>query len=257
MTVVIPVLLYHSVSDDPLSNGSWGAIARRDFAAHVDAILASGRQALTMTTLAAALRGERPLPEHAVAVTFDDGYDDTYPAVELLCAHDLAPTVYVTTGEIGARHRLTTRQVASLAHMPGVEIASHGVHHRRLDELNDAEVLDELRPSKWCLEDLIGDYIDSFAYPHGAYDRRVQNALIACDYRSGAAVKNALCHDSDDPFAIARVTVTAATSWQQITEVLEGRGLPLAWRAERLRTRAYRRVRRQRRRILAVGTVRC
>lgn len=257
MSVVIPVLLYHSVSDDPPPSASWGAVSRGDFAAHVDAILASGRQAVTITRLAAALRGDDPLPDRVVAVTFDDGYDDTYPAVETLCAHGLAPTVYLTTGEIGARHRLTAREVASLADMPGVEIASHGVHHRRLDELSVDEVLGELRPSKWRLEDLIGDYVDSFAYPYGAYDHRVQEALISCDYRSGAAVKNALCHEADDPFAIARVTVTGTTSWRWVADVLEGRGVPLAWRAERLRTRAYRTVRRQRRRMRAVGALRC
>src|SRR4051794_1839110 len=114
MSVVIPVLLYHSVSDNPPPNGSWGAVARKDFASHVDAIIASGRQAITITRLAAALRGERPLPEHPVAVTFDDGYDDTCKAVEILCARELASTVYLTAGEIGAPRRLTRQQIVRL-----------------------------------------------------------------------------------------------------------------------------------------------
>jgi peptidoglycan/xylan/chitin deacetylase (PgdA/CDA1 family) len=109
--MAIPVLLYHSISDNPPPWRSWGAVSRRQFAAHVDAIRGSGRQALSITELAAGLRGECPLPERAVVVTFDDGYDDTYQAVEILCAADLAATVYLTTDEIGAPGRPTPSQV--------------------------------------------------------------------------------------------------------------------------------------------------
>jgi hypothetical protein len=91
--------------------------------------------------------------------------------------------------------------------------------------------------------------IESFAYPHGAYDRRARQAVIQAGYRSAAAVKNAVSHASDDPFAIARWTVTRGTPVSRIAEVLEGDGVPRAWANERLRTRAFRTVRRERRRI--------
>jgi len=246
---VIPVFLYHSVSDRPPPGGSWGVVSCADFAAHVDVIAASGREPVGMTTLAAMLRAEQPLAERLVAITFDDGYSDTYDAVALLRRRNLFSTVYVTTGEIGAPDRLSSQHVVSLASLPGVELGAHGVRHRRLDELDGAELAKELRGSKAHLEELTGDRVDSFAYPHGSYDVRVRDAVIAAGYRSAAAVKNAACHRGDYPFAIARWTVATATSAERIAEVLEGKGVPLAWTRERLSTRVARTARRQRRRL--------
>jgi hypothetical protein len=99
--------------------------------------------------------------------------------------------------------------------------------------------------------------IDSFAYPYGAYDARVRGAVIAAGYRSAAAVKNAVSHRDDDPFAIARWTVTSATPAKRLADVLDGRGVPLGWTRERLRTRAYRTARRQRRRLLGIRSAPC
>jgi peptidoglycan/xylan/chitin deacetylase (PgdA/CDA1 family) len=253
MTTVIPVLLYHSVSDRPAPSDAWGAVSRAEFAAHVDAVEASGRVAIRITELAAALRAQRPLPDRAVVITFDDGLADTYEAMELLRAHDLVSTVYVTSGEVGARDRLSPAQLAALAGLPGIEVGAHAVRHRRLDELDDAELADELRGSKAQLEDLTQRSIRSFAYPHGSYDRRVREAVIAAGFRSAAAVKNAVSHPGDDPMAIARWTVTEGTPAARIAQVLDGTGVPLAWTHERLRTRAYRTVRRRRRRLFKSG----
>jgi peptidoglycan/xylan/chitin deacetylase (PgdA/CDA1 family) len=245
-TPVIPVLLYHSVGDQPPANGSWGAVSRSEFAAHVEAIGACGREGITVTMLAAALRGEQQLPERPVAITFDDGYEDTYAAVELLHSRGLCSTVYVTTGEIGTPDRLSRRQICTMASELGVELGAHAVHHVHLDELPPGQLAEELAASKTQLEELTGGTVESFAYPHGAYDGHVRDAVIDAGYRSAAAVKNAVSHLADDPFAIARWTVMAATPAERIAEVLAGEGVPLSWTRERLRTRVYRSARRHR-----------
>jgi peptidoglycan/xylan/chitin deacetylase (PgdA/CDA1 family) len=244
----IPVLLYHSVSGRAL----WGAVSKPRFAADVEAIVGSHRRSVSISALADGLRDRQFLPDHPIAVTFDDGYDDTYHAVELLCTYHLASTVYVTTAQIGSRGRLSRQQLLDLAQMPGVEIGSHGVHHRRLDELSAREIVEELHNSKRHLEDLLRTRVTSFAYPHGAYDSRVRAALIGAGYRSGTAVKNALSHGADDPFAIARWTVTASTSSNAMADIVAGRGAPLAWPRERWRTRVYRTARRERRRMFSL-----
>ena len=256
MTSVIPVLLYHSVNDEP-ADEAWGAVSRAEFSAHVEAISVSGRAALNVTELADALRGERAIPERPVAITFDDGFDDTYDAVETLARHGLTATVYVTTGEVGARNRLSPALIADLAGHSAVELGSHAVRHRPLDELDDRELDAEVRLSRAQLEDLIGASVHSFAYPHGAHDRRVRSAVVAAGYRSAAAVKNAVSHPRDDPFAIARWTVKGGTSAARLARVLEGDQVPRAWARERMRTRAYRSVRRGRRRLKHAIGVRC
>jgi peptidoglycan/xylan/chitin deacetylase (PgdA/CDA1 family) len=246
---VIPVLLYHSVNDDPSRHDRPYAVSRAGFAEHAQAVAASGRVAIRITELAAGLRSERTLPRRPFAVTFDDGFADTYDAVGLLLRSDVSSTVYITSNAVGAHARLSRSAVAELARLESVEVGAHGVRHLCLDELDDRELADEVHVSKAQLEDLAQVSVHSFAYPHGAYDRRARQAVISAGYRSAAAVKNAVSHAADDSFAIARWTVTARTPASRIAEVLEGEGVPRAWPHERLRTRAFRTVRRQRRRV--------
>jgi hypothetical protein len=54
------------------------------------------------------------------------------------------------------------------------------------------------------------------AYPHGAFDRRVREAVIEADYRSAAAAKNAVSHAAGDSYAIGRWTVTEGPLAAQI-----------------------------------------
>jgi peptidoglycan/xylan/chitin deacetylase (PgdA/CDA1 family) len=250
MNAAIPVLLYHSVprtaseASDPL------AVPYERFAAHLDAVLASRRVPLTIGEIAGGLRGEYPLPERAVCITFDDGYDNTLDAIELLCERGLRASLYVTTGQIGTEHMIGYEELQHLAARPdAVELGAHSVTHPRLDELSPPAVEREVSESKRRLEQLLGRPVTSFAYPYGAHDRRVRQAVIAAGFHSAAAVKNAISHREDDPWAIARWTVERGIGAERIAQVLDGRGVPRAWRHERLRTRGYRTVRRLRRRI--------
>jgi glycosyltransferase involved in cell wall biosynthesis len=104
-----------------------------------------------------------------------------------------------------------------------------------------------LSDRKRQLEHLLGRGVETFTYPYGAYDRRVREAVIADGFPSAVAVKNALFHRGDDPWAIARWTVRSTSRAQQIARILDGRGAPCAWRHERLRTRGCRTVRKVRR----------
>jgi peptidoglycan/xylan/chitin deacetylase (PgdA/CDA1 family) len=200
--------------------------------------------------LAAGLRGESLMPDRPVAITFDDGYDDTMRAIDALCERRLRATVYVTTGQIGDRSMIGHNELKLLAERPeAIELGAHSISHPRLDELSPAGIEREVLGSKGQLEQLTGLPVSTFAYPHGAYDWRVRQAVIAAGFRSAAAVKNALSHSEDDSWAIARWTVRGSTTAPQIVRVLEGAGVPRAWRRERVRTRGYRAARKLRRRL--------
>ncbi len=249
MTTPIPVLLYHSVS----ARDSF-AVAPDEFVRHAEAIGACGRTALTMSELADGLRGLRALPELCVAITFDDGYGDTVGAIETLRTHGLCSTLYITSGRVGDGDAITAEQIGALAGwQESVELGAHTVTHTRLDELDTRAAEGEIRDSRDAVEKLAGRRVNSFAYPHGAYDHRIRELVIDAGYTSAGAVKNALSHQRDDPFAIARWTVRSTTSVGDLIAVLNGTGAPSAWRGQRVRTRASRVVRRARRSFAKAG----
>jgi GT2 family glycosyltransferase/peptidoglycan/xylan/chitin deacetylase (PgdA/CDA1 family) len=250
MPQAIPVFLYHRVGANP----DLFTVDPQTYASHLALIAASGRTPVTVTELASALRGERELPQAPVCLTFDDGYVDTRATIEAAAELGVKSTLYVTVGAIDTPGAVTRTDLQTLAaNTEYVELGAHTVTHPRLDELRAAAAEQQITESRDALADLIGSAVRSFAYPHGAYSARVRQIVIDAGFDSAAAVKNALSHEGDDPWAIARFTVTRETPRSQIEALLRGEGAPLAWANDRLRTRGYRLVRTARRRLHDAG----
>ena len=247
----MPVLLYHSVNERPAAGQEIYTVTPAAFREHARALAESGRSAITVGEYASVLRGERYLPPRPVIITFDDGFADTRAAVEVLLDGGLAASVFVTSGLIGLEGMLTRDGVRELAGLSRrVELGAHTVTHPRLDEIGPARAAREIGGSRSALEQIAEMPVGSFAYPHGAYDRRVRELVAEAGFSAGAAVKNALSHSRDDPLALARVTITARTTTRQVEALLSGSGARLVGSRERIRTRGYRAVRRLRRRTL-------
>ncbi|MCV7219559.1 polysaccharide deacetylase family protein [Mycolicibacterium elephantis] len=254
---VIPILLYHSVSKAPADWIAPYTVRPAMFARQLELIEASGRTAMTVSGLCAALAGDSPLPAHPVLITFDDGFADFAYAAEMLADFKLPSTVYITTGALAGRgHRapdltlppaamLDWSQLSELAEL-GVEIGAHTHTHPQLDIMTDDAVYDEVRSSKEMLEDALGFEVPSFAYPHGFQSVRTRRVVAAAGHRSAAAVMNALSSHADDRMALARLTVTAGTTLTQVRTWLNGQGARVAPYPERLRTTVWRQLRRLR-----------
>lgn len=241
----VPILLYHSISDQPVAGQEAFTVTPTAFREHVRAIVDAGCTALTASEMATALRGDGILPPRPVLVTFDDGFADAQPAIELLLSEGLGATVFITSGEIGVAPMLTPTDIRGLAELgPRVEVGAHSVTHPRLDEIPAPQAAVEISDSKATIEAIVEAPLKSFAYPHGAYDKRVRTEVVNAGFHAATAVKNALSHNRDDSYALARVTVMASTSTQRVKMLLAGSGAPLAWRHERMRTRGYRSIRR-------------
>ncbi len=241
MADLTPILLYHDVVRGTPAN-PW-QIHVDDLARDLDAVLESGRLVQTAAALDAALRA-RPVADAArCAVTFDDGYASFADLVwPLLAERDLPVTLFVTTGSLDTPGMLPAGDVAPLAG-PLVEIGAHTVTHPHLDLLPAAAARDEIRGSRDRLADLLGAEPPGFAYPHGSHHRLLPAIVAGCGFTHAYAVKDALSHPDDHPYARARLTVLAGTARRRVRQWLAGRGAPRAWAGERLRTRVYRHVR--------------
>ncbi len=245
MTTRIPVLLYHSVAETPPEGLDRWTLSRREFDEHLRVIADAGVRLLTVSQLVERLRAHVALDPPPVVVTFDDGWADFAGAAEQMAAYSIPSTLYATAGSLGLPGYLTgaaLRQVAAA----GVEVGAHGVTHCRLDELSPNRLQGEVHAARSALEDLLQRPVSQFAYPHGNYSARVRQAVQEAGYESAAAVKHAFSHPSDDIYAIARLMITCDMTAADVAGFLAGRGAPLAWRRERVRTKAYRGYRRVR-----------
>ncbi|MGN9912915.1 polysaccharide deacetylase family protein [Phytohabitans sp. LJ34] len=237
----VPVLCYHSISDDAHDGTLRWSVSPGDFDEQMALLKERQCTPLTVTRYATWLLGDLPMPERPVLVSLDDGYRDlATAALPVLLRYKLWATAYVVTGRIGAgRPELDWDQLAALR-AGGVEIGSHSHTHRPLDCLGADELRAEVTGSRHVLEDGLGAAVDSFAYPFGYHGDRVRRAVLLAGYTSACAVKHALSHGGDDVYAIARVLVERDAGAAGIDALLRGEGRPLAWRGERLRTKGWR-----------------
>lgn len=252
----IPILLYHSIADDPPAWIRPFAVRPEAFRRQLEALRASGVTALTVSQLVDALAADE-LPDRPALLTFDDGLADVASnALPALTEARLPATLYVTSrfvdGAPGgvARGRpegpwLRGEELRLLADA-GIEIGAHSRSHPHLDTLTRARARDEIAGSKAELETLLGAPVRSFAYPHGYSSRTVRRLVREAGFDSACAVGNALATGADSRFALSRLTVGAVTSVEQIAAWLDGRGAPAGAGREHLRTRGWRAYRRAR-----------
>lgn len=154
---------------------------------------------------------------HWIVCTFDDGYRSlTQDAMQILKAHNFTATVFVCTGLLGQdnswnnkdprpRTHLSIEDSATL-HRAGWEIASHGVLHRNLLKLNDADIEYELSQSQTILSELFGQ-CDTYSYPYGAYNRFIQTC-VGRYYDYAFAVDSGGTSLVADRYQLRRYTIT-------------------------------------------------
>ena len=102
----VPILLYHSVSAGPPDWIADFTVTPSTFRAHLDVVVASGREPITVSQLADGLCGGGQLPARPVLITVDDGFADFADnAMPALAERKLPSTLYVTTGALAGRRQ--------------------------------------------------------------------------------------------------------------------------------------------------------
>src|SRR5262249_47213358 len=149
-------------------------------------------------------------------VTFDDAYAAlTEFALPFLLELGLTATVFVVTGAVGRLSSWTGeasgRPIMSPSQLRdfqarGIGFGAHSRSHPDLTTLADAEAEAEIGGSKAELEDLLGAAVTRFAYPYGAYDRRIRD-IAARHYACAFTTVEGRNDDGADPLALKRTMV--------------------------------------------------
>jgi peptidoglycan/xylan/chitin deacetylase (PgdA/CDA1 family) len=189
------VLMYHSVADhreDPYQV----TVSEARFARQMSWFARLGLRGVSMRDLLAARTAGRG--RRLFGLTFDDGYTDFATTVlPVLARYRFTATVFAVVGRLGGhndwdplgpRKALMTAQQLQWAAAHGVEIASHGLHHRALSGADGTTLVQEIEHSRKTLQDLVGFPVAGFCYPYGDRDEAATAAVRAAGYEYACAV---------------------------------------------------------------------
>lgn len=216
----IQILMYHQVGDFPPMDSHRATYCDyRRFGRQMAYLKHAGYQVLRIDDVLRCLRGEMSIPPRAVALTFDDAYENFYEyAFPVLQKYGFPAMVYPISGMLGqsaawlAVDRHATPPLMDAARLrqlrgAGIDIGSHSVSHVRLTEQSAERIRDEVTRSKAELEDALGEPIDHFCYPYGSHDMRVVQAVAAAGYRSATTCERAPATKADDPLTLPRKAI--------------------------------------------------
>jgi peptidoglycan/xylan/chitin deacetylase (PgdA/CDA1 family) len=193
------VLMYHAVSPGRARPEWTWSVALGRFEEQIDLLRAAGWRFCKVSELVKGLEQ----PERCIAVSFDDGYANNFPAFEVLARRGLPGTWFIVSANVGQPAAwkddttagwpmLDAGQLHEMVNA-GMEIGGHTRHHCRLAEAPPEQLDDEIAGCRQELEDLLGQSVPSFAYPYGSHDDAVVEAArragfdVACVTRAGPA----------------------------------------------------------------------
>lgn len=122
-------------------------------------------------------------PSKEAMITFDDGFIGLYDNFDFFVKRQIPVTLFMLSGRLGANKYLTKEQLVELHKSGLVQIGSHTVSHRNLDELTKAERLEEMKKSKETLENLLGVEVTSFCYPRGRFNESIALEAAKTGYK--------------------------------------------------------------------------
>ena len=217
----ISILMYHQVGDFAPMQGHRSTYCHyRRFAAQMAYLHRFRYAVLGMDAVVACLRGERPIPPRAVALTFDDGYENFYEyAYPELARHGFPAMVYLISGFVGrdsawfAADGRDTPPLMSADRIrelrrAGIDFGSHGVSHVKLAQVDRARMRDEITRSRRELESLLGEEVRHFCYPYGSHDAEVVEAARAAGYASAVTCVRAAATPGADLLALPRKAIS-------------------------------------------------
>ncbi|MBP1763092.1 MAG: icaB [Firmicutes bacterium] len=202
--VDVPILNYHKV--DTLHHAL--SVLPENFEQQMAYLHDNGYHTITPDQLMAYLKYGNPLPENPVMITFDDGYLDNYAnAFPSMKKYGFTGTIFLVTGKIGQDQRFMNWEQVREMQRAGFVFGSHTVNHVALSKIDSAQLEAELTESREEMERQLGQKPRYFAYPTGAYNLQIEQAVRQTGYRAAFTVRYGQAGPDSDPYALERIPI--------------------------------------------------
>ncbi|WP_404355963.1 polysaccharide deacetylase family protein [Methylotuvimicrobium sp. KM1] len=217
----IVILMYHIIASPKSDQEAKYCCTPSEFAKQMNYLASSNYRLIDLNDISSILKGELQLKSDAVAVTFDDGFEDFYhDALPVLREYNIPATLFMVSNRTDGfndwmvkkgspkRKLLSVPQLLEISKSNTI-IGSHTRSHPKLTEISsDMDSLNrEIKESKVELENKLGLAVDHFAYPYGLFDELTIDAVKEAGYLTACSTRSGFNRVDINPFLLRRIEV--------------------------------------------------
>jgi peptidoglycan/xylan/chitin deacetylase (PgdA/CDA1 family) len=217
----VSILMYHQVGEFPAPKSHRAGFCHiRRFQGQMAYLKLFGYRVISLPQAIDGLFHGATLPERAVVLTFDDGYENFKEyAFPVLQKHDFPATVFLVSGCLGRKARWLENDgrygpplmaAATLRELVchRVTFGSHSITHPRLSRLDPVRMRAEILMSKRQLQEVLGEDVEFFCYPYGDYNERVRDTVEEAGYSAALTCIRGAANSAVNPFEIPRKAIS-------------------------------------------------
>jgi peptidoglycan/xylan/chitin deacetylase (PgdA/CDA1 family) len=216
------VVMYHRIDvwapSDPVSQRL--TISPAQFTDELRSLHRNGLHTVGIAELVRDLSAHQP-PQHAVLLTFDDGYRDQFTyAFPILQRFGDRATFFVNVGTIGKPGHLSWNDLETMA-KAGMSIECHGIDHVDLAALGRAAQSYQIEQCVRMLSAHLQNPVLAYAYPSGAFDSQTIEVERRAGLLLGFTTDPRFQSDAQSPYELTRIRVVSGISDARFTALLE------------------------------------
>jgi peptidoglycan/xylan/chitin deacetylase (PgdA/CDA1 family)/glycosyltransferase involved in cell wall biosynthesis len=229
----IPVLAYHRVVEGPSEAGKHGIYVTRENLDWQMRYLKKKRFITLSFRDYSNLTEEQKKNGRYIILTFDDGYEDNYRvAFPILSKYGFKATIFLVAGKTTNEWdkaqssepelRLLNKEEILKMKKYGIEFGSHTLTHPDLTKIESEQAKREIIVSKKKIEEIIGNEVVTFAYPHGKLNQNLKEIVKQAGYKFGIATDSGSAAIDEDWFEIRRIILFPKTGKRSFRRKVSG-----------------------------------
>ena len=206
----LPVLMYHSIGYE---KGNTVRLPKEKFKEQMHYLKDNDYVTLSLNEAYDFFVSNKPIPEKALVLTFDDGYLDNYTeAFPILKELNFKATIFVITDLIDKTPGYLNIEQLKELQANEIDIQSHTVHHEHLKQLSYDTQMKTLKDSKDFLQKTLSKKIQYLAYPYGEYSEATLKAVKESGYKMAFSTAGRWSDKTDGILTLDRVFISGNAS---------------------------------------------
>lgn len=203
--VRIPILMYHSISDEDPNNNL--LVPPAMFEEQMAWLEENNFTSMSMDEVLESMETGK-VPKRPVVITFDDGYSDNYTsAFPSLKNHGLKATFFVITDGVDDGYYMSSDMLKEMQ-AAGMSIENHTANHLELDKLSREDAYDSIKRGQEFLRNVIGSDGNYLCYPVGKYNDETIEIQKELGIKAATTTQGGISSVGDGLYQLKRVRVS-------------------------------------------------